>query len=341
MACPDVEPQAQSLDPVFAAAGAPAPVPPGPASPDGPPPDPRHRMPASSSPRPISPGPCAASPTRCSGGPRASARSWSSASRPAGRGLARRLVAVIEEVEGVSVPVGVLDVTMYRDDLRHQPTRHQALLIPATGVGNRSSSSSATSCSGRTVRAALDALADYGRPRAVQLAVPCRPRPPAAADPSRLCRQNLPTSTAEGPGPDSATASTSSASPEGCPDDPPPPALAADLTGRMPRSSPRPPRCTTSSTARSNSPTAGPDRHQPLLRGLHPDPYLVRARREVDERRRSISPPRDPRRPRGVAARHRPDRRRDVGRRLHHPHSASGACHQVARLGRRERHQRR
>jgi pyrimidine operon attenuation protein / uracil phosphoribosyltransferase len=86
--------------------------------------------------------------------------------------LARRLAAVMAEVEQVTVPVGALDVTMYRDDLRRQPTRavghtdvpvdiDDAVVVLVDDV----------LYSGRTVRAALDALGDLGRPRAVRLAV--------------------------------------------------------------------------------------------------------------------------------------------------------------------------
>jgi len=86
--------------------------------------------------------------------------------------LARRLAAAMAEVEGMDIPTGSLDVTMYRDDLRRQPTR---------AVGHSTIPMSVDDAvvvlvddvlySGRTVRAALDALGDLGRPRAVRLAV--------------------------------------------------------------------------------------------------------------------------------------------------------------------------
>ena len=86
--------------------------------------------------------------------------------------LARRLSAAMSEVEGVAIPTGALDVTMYRDDLRRHPTR---------AVGRSQIPGSVDDAivvlvddvlySGRTVRAALDALGDLGRPRAVRLAV--------------------------------------------------------------------------------------------------------------------------------------------------------------------------
>lgn len=87
--------------------------------------------------------------------------------------LARRLAARIEAVEGTAVPVGSLDPTMYRDDLRLRPARpleHTA--EPPGGVeGKLVVLVDDVLFSGRTVRAALTALEDLGRPRAVQLAV--------------------------------------------------------------------------------------------------------------------------------------------------------------------------
>lgn len=87
--------------------------------------------------------------------------------------LAHRLAAVIAEVEGVSVPVGSLDVTMHRDDLRRQPTRTVTpTKIPASGVdGKVVVLVDDVLYSGRTIRAALEALTELGRPRAVRLAV--------------------------------------------------------------------------------------------------------------------------------------------------------------------------
>ncbi len=87
--------------------------------------------------------------------------------------LAQRLVDVMAEVEGVDVPVGALDVTMHRDDLRSQPTRSPThTSIPHGGVDGRTVVLvDDVLYSGRTVRAALDALSDLGRPSAVRLAV--------------------------------------------------------------------------------------------------------------------------------------------------------------------------
>ena len=85
--------------------------------------------------------------------------------------LARRIAERIAAVEGLEVPVGELDVTMYRDDLRQNPTRvpHKTKVPPIDDktvvlVDD-------VLYSGRTIRAALDALGDLGRPAAVRLAV--------------------------------------------------------------------------------------------------------------------------------------------------------------------------
>jgi pyrimidine operon attenuation protein/uracil phosphoribosyltransferase len=89
-----------------------------------------------------------------------------------GAPLATRLAARIAEFSGVTVPTGVLDVTLYRDDLRRRPTRPLvATALPAVGVDDRLVILvDDVLFSGRTIRAALDALRDAGRPRAVQLA---------------------------------------------------------------------------------------------------------------------------------------------------------------------------
>jgi pyrimidine operon attenuation protein/uracil phosphoribosyltransferase len=87
--------------------------------------------------------------------------------------LAARLAAGIEQVEGRAVPHGSLDITMYRDDLRLRPARALGRTqVPADGIdGQLVVLVDDVLYSGRTVRAALDALNDLGRPRAVQLAV--------------------------------------------------------------------------------------------------------------------------------------------------------------------------
>jgi pyrimidine operon attenuation protein / uracil phosphoribosyltransferase len=87
--------------------------------------------------------------------------------------LARRLADRIAEFEGTPAPVGSLDVTLHRDDLRLRPTRAlQRTQVPPGGVDGRTVVLvDDVLFSGRTIRAALDALNDLGRPRAVQLAV--------------------------------------------------------------------------------------------------------------------------------------------------------------------------
>jgi len=87
--------------------------------------------------------------------------------------LARRLAARIRAFEGVEVPVGSLDITLYRDDLRLRGARAVGPTeLPPSGVdGHRVILVDDVLFSGRTVRAALDALSDLGRPRIVQLAV--------------------------------------------------------------------------------------------------------------------------------------------------------------------------
>ncbi|HTE73551.1 MAG TPA: bifunctional pyr operon transcriptional regulator/uracil phosphoribosyltransferase PyrR [Actinomycetes bacterium] len=87
--------------------------------------------------------------------------------------LAHRLAARIAEVEGSAVPVGALDVTMYRDDLRLHPARTlEHTDLPPEGVDGRTVVLvDDVLFSGRTIRAALDSLNDHGRPSRVQLAV--------------------------------------------------------------------------------------------------------------------------------------------------------------------------
>jgi pyrimidine operon attenuation protein/uracil phosphoribosyltransferase len=87
--------------------------------------------------------------------------------------LARRVAARLAETEGLQVPAGSLDITMHRDDLRLRPARALGHTdIPAAGIdGKIVVLVDDVLYSGRTARAALDALSDIGRPRAVQLAV--------------------------------------------------------------------------------------------------------------------------------------------------------------------------
>src|SRR6201994_932065 len=87
--------------------------------------------------------------------------------------LARRLAERAGEFEGRAIPWGSLDVTMYRDDLRLRPGRAPGKpALPPAGIdGQTVVLVDDVLYSGRTVRAALDALTDLGRPRSVQLAV--------------------------------------------------------------------------------------------------------------------------------------------------------------------------
>ena len=89
-----------------------------------------------------------------------------------GVGLATRLAQALQQIEGVTVPVGTLDVAFYRDDIGLRPVMPEAVTeIPFDLTGKVVVLVDDVLFTGRTVRAALDALNDYGRPRAVQLAV--------------------------------------------------------------------------------------------------------------------------------------------------------------------------
>ncbi len=90
-----------------------------------------------------------------------------------GTTLARRLAARVQAFEGVQIPTGSLDITLYRDDLRlKSPRALEETDVPAGGIDDwLVVLVDDVLFSGRSVRAALDALADLGRPRAVQLAV--------------------------------------------------------------------------------------------------------------------------------------------------------------------------
>ena len=93
--------------------------------------------------------------------------------RTRGVPLAERLAAEVERLEGVAVPIGILDITLYRDDLS---TIAPQPVVKETRLPGPIDDLTLVLCddvlyTGRTVRAALDALVDFGRPRAVQLAV--------------------------------------------------------------------------------------------------------------------------------------------------------------------------
>ncbi|MBI5527915.1 MAG: bifunctional pyr operon transcriptional regulator/uracil phosphoribosyltransferase PyrR [Deltaproteobacteria bacterium] len=93
--------------------------------------------------------------------------------RTGGIFLARRLKARIDAVEGTDVPMGVIDITLYRDDIL---TRHKKPLVGKTvidaGIEDRTVVLvDDVLFTGRTIRAALDALMDFGRPARIQVAV--------------------------------------------------------------------------------------------------------------------------------------------------------------------------
>ncbi len=88
--------------------------------------------------------------------------------------LAHRLAERLAEFEGAAVPVGSLDINLYRDDLRERSSprvRVRRTKLPVTIKGQRVVLVDDVLYTGRTVRAALDALNDFGRPTQVQLAV--------------------------------------------------------------------------------------------------------------------------------------------------------------------------
>jgi len=89
--------------------------------------------------------------------------------------LAERLARNLSEITGAAIPTGALDITLYRDDLMRHTVGPQPLVrkteIPFTLDGRRIVLVDDVLFTGRTVRAALDALIDFGRPRAIQLVV--------------------------------------------------------------------------------------------------------------------------------------------------------------------------
>jgi pyrimidine operon attenuation protein/uracil phosphoribosyltransferase len=90
-----------------------------------------------------------------------------------GDDLARRLAGEIERIEGVLVPVGVLDITFYRDDigLRAEAPEVHETRIPFDVSGRTVVLVDDVLYTGRTIRSAMDALIDLGRPRRIRLAV--------------------------------------------------------------------------------------------------------------------------------------------------------------------------
>ena len=87
--------------------------------------------------------------------------------------IAVRLAKNIGDIEKISIPVGSLDVTLFRDDLQMRPTKAlEQTRLPAEGIdGKTVILVDDVLFSGRTIRAALDAINEYGRPAVVQLAV--------------------------------------------------------------------------------------------------------------------------------------------------------------------------
>jgi len=93
--------------------------------------------------------------------------------RSRGEYLAKRLAVAIEKIDKTAVPVGILDITLYRDDLAttdSQPVVHKTE-IDFDITNKNVVLVDDVLYAGRTIRAALDALIDFGRPKAIQLAV--------------------------------------------------------------------------------------------------------------------------------------------------------------------------
>ena len=110
--------------------------------------------------------------------------------------LARRIQKIIEEIEGVKIPCGELDITLYRDDLTmlfEQPMVHSTRM-PQDISGKNIFLVDDVLYTGRTVRAALEALVDLGRPSTVKLAVIIdRGHKELPIHPD-ICGKNVPTS---------------------------------------------------------------------------------------------------------------------------------------------------
>ena len=93
--------------------------------------------------------------------------------RTCGVHLARRLVKKITEIDGIEIPLGILDITLYRDDLatkREKPVLKKTE-IPFSITQQNIILVDDVLFTGRTIRAAMDGLVDFGRPRSIQLAI--------------------------------------------------------------------------------------------------------------------------------------------------------------------------
>ena len=95
--------------------------------------------------------------------------------RTRGVPIAKRIARLIKEISGVDVPTGALDITLYRDDLMRQPIGAQPRVgrteIPFSIDDRRILLVDDVLYTGRTIRAALDALIEFGRPKSIQLVV--------------------------------------------------------------------------------------------------------------------------------------------------------------------------
>jgi len=121
--------------------------------------------------------------------------------RTRGVPLARRIARALKEINGDDVPTGALDITLYRDDLMRHPVGPQPLVrcteIPFSIDDRKIMLVDDVLYTGRTIRAALDALIEFGRPKAIQLVVLVdrgHRELPIKAD---YVGKNLPTSPAE------------------------------------------------------------------------------------------------------------------------------------------------
>jgi len=95
--------------------------------------------------------------------------------RTRGDHLARRLARSLRDISGHDIPTGALDITLYRDDLMRQAVGPKAIVrktdIPFSIDGRKVLLVDDVLYTGRTIRAALDALIDFGRPKNIQLIV--------------------------------------------------------------------------------------------------------------------------------------------------------------------------